>query len=70
MRLLAEIRAAGYTGGCSQLKALVQQLRPALTPAPVVRFETPGGKQAQVDRRGGPRRRRFGTDVRNTRTPN
>jgi transposase len=49
VRLLAEIRAAGYTGGYSQLKALVRQLRPALTPAPVVRFETPAGKQAQVD---------------------
>ncbi len=49
VRLLAEIRAAGYAGGYSQLKALVRQVRPAPTPAPVVRFETPAGKQAQVD---------------------
>jgi transposase len=49
VRLLAEIRAAGYTGGYSQLKALVRQVRPAPAPEPVVRFETPAGKQAQVD---------------------
>ena len=49
MRLLEEIRAAGYTGGYSQLKALVRQLRPAPPPEPVVRFETPAGHQAQVD---------------------
>ena len=49
VRLLAEIRAAGYTGGYSQLKAWVRQVRPAPTTAPVVRFETPAGQQAQVD---------------------
>jgi transposase len=49
VRLLAEIRAAGYTGGYSQLKAWVRQVRPAPAPEPVVRFETPAGKQAQVD---------------------
>ena len=49
VRLLEEIRAAGYTGGYSQLKALVRQLRPVPVPAPVVRFETPAGRQAQVD---------------------
>jgi transposase len=49
VRLLAEIRAAGYSGGYSQLKALVRQVRPAPAPEPVVRFETPAGKQAQVD---------------------
>ena len=49
VRLLAEIRAAGYTGGYSQLKALVRQVRPTPAPEPVVRFETPAGKQAQVD---------------------
>jgi transposase len=49
VRLLAEIRAAGYSGGYSQLKAYVRQVRPALTVEPVVRFETPAGKQAQVD---------------------
>ena len=49
VRLLAEIRAAGYAGGYSQLKAFVRQVRPAPTPTPVVRFETPAGKHAQVD---------------------
>jgi transposase len=49
VRLLAEIRAAGYTGGYSQLKAFVRQVRPTPAPEPVVRFETPAGKQAQVD---------------------
>ena len=49
VRLLEEIRAAGYTGGYSQLTTLVRQLRPAPSPAPVVRFETPAGHQAQVD---------------------
>ena len=49
VRLLEEIRASGYAGGYSQLTALVRQLRPAPAPAPVVRFETPPGHQAQVD---------------------
>jgi transposase len=49
VRLLEEIRAAGYTGGYSQLTALVRQLRPVATPEAVVRFETPAGRQAQVD---------------------
>jgi len=49
VRLLDEIRAAGYTGGYSQLKALVRRLRPPTAPAPVVRFETAAGRQAQVD---------------------
>jgi transposase len=49
VRLLAEIRAAGYTGGYSQLKAFVREVRPTPAPQPVVRFETPPGKQAQVD---------------------
>src|SRR5690349_17920568 len=49
VRLLEEIRAAGYAGGYSQLKAFVRQVRPVPTPAPIVRFETPAGRQAQVD---------------------
>jgi transposase-like protein len=48
VRLLAEIRAAGYTGGYSQLKAFVRQVRTAPAPQPVVRFETLARKQAQV----------------------
>ena len=47
-RLLAECRAAGYTGGVTQLRAYVQRLRPAPTAA-IVRFETEPGEQAQID---------------------
>jgi transposase len=49
VRLLEEIRAAGYAGGYTQLKELVRQLRPMPPPAVEVRFETPAGHQAQVD---------------------
>jgi len=49
VRLLDEIRAAGYDGGYSQLKAFVRRVRPAPPPDPVIRFETPAGRQAQVD---------------------
>jgi transposase len=49
VRLFEEIRAAGYTGGYSQLKAAVRQLRPVPSLEPVVRFETPPGRQGQVD---------------------
>jgi transposase len=48
-RLFAECRAAGYTGGYSQLTAAVAPLRPRPAPAPVVRFETAPGLQAQFD---------------------
>lgn len=48
-RLLAECRAAGYTGGYSQLTALVRQLRPREELEPLVRFETEPGVQAQFD---------------------
>jgi transposase len=48
-RLLAEIRAAGYVGGYTQLKEYVRQVRPAPAPDPIVRFETPPGHQGQVD---------------------
>lgn len=46
-RLFAECRAAGYTGGISQLRVFVAGLRPP--PPPPVRFETVPGHQAQVD---------------------
>lgn len=46
-RLLAECRAAGYTGGISQLRAFVRHWRPV--PEPVIRFETEPGQQAQID---------------------
>lgn len=49
VRLLEEIRAAGYTGSYTQLKAFVRSVRPQPTPEPVVRFETPPARQAQVD---------------------
>ncbi|HYW92218.1 MAG TPA: IS21 family transposase [Gammaproteobacteria bacterium] len=49
VRLLEEIRAAGYSGGYTQLKAYVRELRPVEAAEPVVRFETPPGHQAQVD---------------------
>lgn len=49
VRLLADIRAAGYAGGYSQLKAFVRHVRPAVSPEPVIRCETPAGRQAQVD---------------------
>src|SRR5215216_4129629 len=39
VRLLEEIRAAGYHGGYTQLKAFVQRVRPTPTPEPVIRFE-------------------------------
>lgn len=43
------VQTAGYSGGYSQLKAFVRQVRPMPTPEPVIRFETPAGRQAQVD---------------------
>lgn len=51
VRLLAEIRAMGYTGSIATLRRYLQTLKPErerlrkLT----VRYETPPGKQAQVD---------------------
>ena len=49
MRLFAEIRAAGYAGGYTQVKEYVRRVRPIPVAEPVVRFETPPGQQAQVD---------------------
>jgi transposase len=47
--LLREIRAQGYEGGISQLKEFLRELRPALPNEPVIRFETPPGRQLQID---------------------
>ena len=47
--LMREIVAQGYCGGSSQLRAFMCTLRPAPSPDPVVRFETPPGQQMQVD---------------------
>jgi transposase len=49
VRLFQEVRAAGYPGGITQLRAHVARVRPRLAPEPIVRFETPPGHQAQVD---------------------
>lgn len=49
VRLLAEIKAAGYPGGYTQLKAYVSTVRPRPPQEPVVRFETAPGHQGQVD---------------------
>jgi transposase len=49
VRLLEEIRAAGYAGSYTQLKAFVRRVRPTPPLEPAIRFETPAGRQAQVD---------------------
>jgi transposase len=49
VRLLEEIRAAGYNGGYTQLKAYVRQVRPRPPEEPLIRFETAPGRQAQID---------------------
>jgi transposase len=49
VRLFAEITAAGYSGGMSQLRAFVRHTRPRPIADPLVRFETPPAHQGQVD---------------------
>jgi transposase len=49
VRVFDEVRAAGYTGGYTQLKTFVRRVRPLPPPEPVIRFETSAGRQAQVD---------------------
>ncbi len=49
VRLFAEIQAAGYRGGMSQLNAFVRCTRPRPIADPLVRFETPPAHQGQVD---------------------
>jgi transposase len=46
--LIRELQEAGYEGGISQLKAFLAPYKRA-EPEPVVRFETPPGKQMQAD---------------------
>ena len=48
IRLLEEIRAAGYGGSYTQLRELVRKIRPRQED-PLVRFETPPAHQGQVD---------------------
>ena len=48
-RLHRELRDLGYTGGYTILTDFLRDIRPAGTPPFEVRFETPPGRQAQVD---------------------
>ena len=47
--LLRELRAFGYPGGYSILKAHLATLRPAAQPEPLIRYETEPGRQMQAD---------------------
>jgi transposase len=48
--MLERLRQQGYTGGLSVLKSFVHPLRPAAaSQRPVQRYETPPGRQLQVD---------------------
>lgn len=49
VRLDQEIKAAGYSGGYTQVKEYVRTVRPRPPEEPIVRFETPPGHQGQVD---------------------
>ena len=48
-RLYDEVRAAGYTGGYVRVRDYVRSLRPREPEEAVVRYETPAGRQGQVD---------------------
>lgn len=48
-RLLREIREMGYAGGYTQLTDFLRTVRPKPESPAAIRFETPPGKQAQVD---------------------
>jgi len=48
-RLFEEVRSAGYSGGYTQLKKYVREIRPLPLEEAVQRFETPAGFQGQVD---------------------
>ena len=48
-RLFDEVRAAGYPGSYSRVSDYVRAARPREPADPPVRFETPAGRQGQVD---------------------
>ena len=48
-RLHREIGEVGYTGGYTAVKQFLREVRPSPAPGFEVRFETPPGRQAQVD---------------------
>ena len=48
-RLLREIRDLGFTGGYTTVKDFLRDVRPSEPAAFELRFETPPGRQAQVD---------------------
>ena len=48
-RLFDEVRTAGYTGGYGRVRDYVYAVRPRDPVEPTIRFETPPGRQGQVD---------------------
>ncbi|MBV8603525.1 MAG: IS21 family transposase [Pelomonas sp.] len=48
-RLVREIRELGYRGGKTAVNDFLREVRPPAAPLFEVRFETPAGRQAQVD---------------------